>query len=172
MNFLAELHYLDATQIFMKRCLVPSPSRCTSLFCRSLAGYIDLIESRVCRITYGELDFVVVTATLITTECPHIIDGKFAAMMQVSLCNDGPITIILDTRSPEMANGNPNPVQRNPQSITANAAASVLTPEERIEQGKEKAKASREKRVKAKLDWEAKKRLQALENGGTKDESV
>jgi hypothetical protein len=26
-------------------------------------------------------------------------DGKFAAMMQVSLCNDGPVTIILDTRS-------------------------------------------------------------------------
>jgi hypothetical protein len=136
------------------------------------AGYIDLIGSRVCRILSGKQHPVVGTATLITTERPQIIDGKFAAMMQVSLCNDGPITIILDTRTPEMANGNPNQIQNNPQNTIANSAVSILTPEERIEQGKEKAKASREKRVKAKLDWEAKKKLQALDNGETKEESV
>jgi len=93
-------------------------------------------------------------------------------MMQVSLCNDGPITIILDTRSPEMANGNANQNQTKQQNALANPAASVLTPEEQIEQGKERAKASREKRVKAKLDWEAKKRFEALKNGETKEESA
>jgi hypothetical protein len=96
-------------------------------------------------------------------------------MMQVSLCNDGPITIILDTRSPDVTNGNPNQNQtqnRNqakPGKTIANDPTSTLTPEERIEQGKEKAKASREKRIRAKLDWEAKKKLEAPENGEVKE---
>ncbi len=28
-------------------------------------------------------------------------DGKFGAMMQVSIINDGPVTIILDSNSPD-----------------------------------------------------------------------
>ena len=93
---------------------------------------------------------------------PGTADGKFAAMMNVSLCNEGPVTILLDTKSPPNPSSQPN---SSASSRVGTPALQELTAEEKNERGKEKARLSKERRSKAKIEWEAKKRQEGGDQG-------
>jgi hypothetical protein len=94
------------------------------------------------------------------------LDGKFAAMMNVSLCNEGPVTILLDTKS-SSGSSNSNSTSnssRNGSASTSKAPSRAGTPalqgltlEEKAEKGKEKARMTKERKSRAKAEWEAKK---------------
>jgi hypothetical protein len=88
-------------------------------------------------------------------------------MMNVSLCNEGPVTILLDTKSSSgssTANSNSNS-SRNGTASTSKASSRAGTPalqelalEEQAERGKEKARLTKERKSRAKAEWEARKK--------------
>ncbi|KAG7530734.1 hypothetical protein FFLO_04842 [Filobasidium floriforme] len=102
--------------------------------------------------------------------------GKFAAMMNVSLCNEGPVTILLDTKSSSgssTSNSNSNS-SRNGSVSTSKAPSRVCTPaiqelslKEKAERGKEKARMTKERKIRAKAEWEARKK-----GGGDQDAQI
>lgn len=93
-------------------------------------------------------------------------DGKFAAMMNVSLCNEGPVTILLDTKtSPNSSSDFKSVSASSSRPGTPASGTKGLTPEEMVERGKEKARLSRERRSRAKVEWEARKREEGASTG-------
>jgi len=48
-------------------------------------------------------------AELLRAEWPRVAEGVFGAMMQVSLTNDGPVTLLLEREAAPVAKGDPQP---------------------------------------------------------------
>ena len=70
---------------------VSSPRRCTRPFCSGCVNYINQVISRVRSAN--------LCTTVRTTDQSNVTsDGKFGAMMNVSLTNEGPVTFTLDSR--------------------------------------------------------------------------
>lgn len=91
-------------------------------------------------------------------------------MMNVSLCNEGPVTILLDTKSSSSfsTSNSSRPVSASTSKAPSRAgtpALQELTLEEKAEKGKEKARMTKERKIRAKAEWEARKK----EGGGDHD---
>lgn len=84
-------------------------------------------------------------------------------MMNVSLCNEGPVTILLNTKSSSSSSisNSSRPVSASTSKAPSRAgtpALQELTLEEKAERGKEKARLTKERKSRAKAEWEARKK--------------
>lgn len=92
--------------------------------------------------------------------------------MNVSLCNEGPVTILLDTKSSSSSSTSNSNSSRPVSASTSKAPSRAGTPalqeltlEEKAERGKEKARLTKERKSRAKAEWEARQK----EGGGDHD---
>jgi hypothetical protein len=86
-------------------------------------------------------------------------------MMNVSLCNEGPVTILLDTKSSSSSSTSNSNSSRPVSASTSKAPSRAGTPalqeltlEEKAERGTEQARLTKERKSRAKAEWEARKK--------------